>query len=129
MKLASAAVIALGFAAVLCTGAPAYSAGDPVAGQKVFNKCKTCHEVDQLKNKVGPELVGIFGRKAGTAPDFKYSDAMKDSGITWDEKTLAQYVKDPKAMVPGNKMAFPGLKTDQEVDDLLAYLKVASAPK
>lgn len=129
MKLTSAAAIALGFAAVLCMGAPAYSAGDPVAGQKVFNKCKTCHEVDQLKNKVGPELVGIFGRKAASAPDFKYSDAMKNSGITWNEQTLAQYVKDPKGFIPGNKMAFPGLKSDQEVDDLLAYLKQATAPK
>lgn len=129
MKLTSAAAIALGFAAVLCMEAPAYSAGDPVAGQKVFNKCKTCHEVDQLKNKVGPELVGIFGRKAGSAPDFKYSDAMKNSGIIWNEQTLAQYVKDPKGFIPGNKMAFPGLKSDQEVDDLLAYLKQATAPK
>ena len=129
MKLTSAAAIALGFAAVLCMGAPAYSAGDPAAGQKVFNKCKTCHEVDQLKNKVGPELVGIFGRKAGSAPDFKYSDAMKNSGITWNEQTLAQYVKDPKGFIPGNKMAFPGLKSDQEVDDLLAYLKQATVPK
>lgn len=129
MKLASATAIALGFAAVFCMAAPAYSAGDPAAGQKVFNKCKTCHEVDQLKNKVGPELVGIFGRKAGSAPDFKYSDAMKNSGITWDEKTLAAYVKDPKGFVPGNKMAFPGLKSDQEVDDLLAYLKQATVPK
>jgi cytochrome c len=128
MKLASAAAIALGLA-VLFAGAPAQSAGDPAAGQKVFNKCKTCHEVDQPKNKVGPQLIGIFGRKAGSLPDFKYSDAMKNSGITWDDKTIAQYVKDPKGFIPGNKMTFAGLKSDQEVEDLIAYLKQATAPK
>jgi cytochrome c len=128
MKLASAAAIALGFA-VLCMGAPAYSAGDPAAGQKVFNKCKTCHEVDQPKNKVGPNLVGIIGRKAGSVADFKYSDAMKNSGVTWDDKTIAQYMKEPKSFIPGNKMTFAGLKSDQEIEDLLAYLKQASAPK
>jgi cytochrome c len=128
MKLASAASIALGLA-VLCTGEPAYSAGDPAAGQKVFNKCKTCHEVDQAKNKVGPQLVGIFGRKAGSVADFKYSDAMKNSGVTWDETTIAQYAKDPKGFIPGNKMVFVGLKSDQEVTDLIAYLKQATAAK
>lgn len=128
MKLASATAITLGVA-LLFAGSPAQSAGDPAAGQKVFNKCKTCHEVDKPKNKVGPELVGLFGRKAGTAPDYKYSEAMKNSGITWDEKTIAQYVRDPKAFIPGNKMAFAGLKSDEDVENLIAYLKEATVPK
>ena len=114
---------------IICAAAPTLAAGDPTAGQKVFNKCKTCHEVDQPKNKVGPNLVGLFGRKAGSIADFKYSDAMKNSNVVWTETTLAEYVKQPKEFIVGNKMTFPGLKSDQEVADLIAYLKQATTPK
>ena len=114
---------------IICAAAPTLAAGDPAAGQKVFNKCKTCHEVDQPKNKVGPNLVGLFGRKAGSVADFKYSDAMKNSNVVWTETTLAEYVKQPKEFIVGNKMTFPGLKSDQEVADLIAYLKQATTPK
>lgn len=119
----SAVVVA---AAVMITPA-AGSAGDPEAGQKVFRKCATCHEVKEPKNKVGPHLVGIFGRPAGTVEGFKYSDAMKNSGITWDEETLGAYVKNPKTYVEGNRMIFVGLKKDEEVADLIAYLQEATA--
>jgi cytochrome c len=109
--------------AATLVGGPGSAAGDAAAGKKVFNKCKTCHEVEQTKNKVGPHLVGIIGRKAGAVEDFKYSDNMKNSGIVWDEATIAAYLKDPKGYIQGNKMTFAGLKSDDEIADLLAYLK------
>ena len=100
--------------------------GDPAAGAKVFNKCRACHVVDEDKNRVGPYLHGVIGRPAGTAEGFKYSDAMKDSGIVWSEETIAEYIADPKAYVPGNRMAFPGLKKQEDIKNLLAYLKEES---
>ncbi|CCV14311.1 cytochrome c family protein [Mesorhizobium sp. STM 4661] len=101
-------------------------AQDAAAGEKVFTKCKVCHIADEDKNKVGPSLNGVIGRTAGTHPDFKYSEAMVaagKSGIVWDEPTLTTYLKDPKAMVKGSKMAFPGLKKDEDVANVIAYLK------
>lgn len=106
---------------------PAIAAGDPEKGQRVFNLCKTCHTLEPgAKATVGPNLHGVFGRKAGTADGYKYSDAMIKSGITWDEPNLTKYLTDPKGAVPGNKMAFVGLKKDQDRDDLIAYLRQAS---
>lgn len=100
---------------------------DSAAGQIVFNRCKICHAIDPAAgNRVGPNLHALFGRKAGTAPGFNYSAAMKDSGITWEEEALAKYLRDPRAFLPGNKMAFPGIKDDTELADLLAYLKQAT---
>jgi cytochrome c len=98
-------------------------AGDVKAGEKVFRKCKSCHYVDQEKNKTGPHLVNIIGRAAGSVDGFKYSKAMKDSGLTWDEATLAEFLKKPKTYIKGTKMAFSGLRKDKEIDDLIAYLK------
>ena len=98
-------------------------AGDAKAGEKVFRKCKSCHYVDQEKNKTGPHLVNIIGRAAGSVDGFKYSKAMKESGLTWDEATLAEFLKKPKAYLKGTKMAFSGLRKDKEIDDLIAYLK------
>jgi cytochrome c len=98
--------------------------GDPAAGKTVFNQCRACHQVGpQAKNSVGPILNGIVGRKAGEEEGYNYSDANKASGITWDEATLREYLKDPRAKVPGTKMVFPGIKRDKQLDDLLAYLK------
>lgn len=108
--------------ALLAGAGSAQAEGDPGKGEKVFNKCKTCHVVDEETNKIGPHLVGIFGRPAGSVEGFKYSDAMKDSGIVWEDDTIAAYLKDPKAYIPGNRMAFPGLRKDAEIADLLAYL-------
>lgn len=102
--------------------APALADGDAKKGEKVFRKCKTCHEISEPKNKIGPHLVGIIGRPVGSAEGFSYSDAMKNSGLTWDVETIAKYVADPKGFIPGNKMVFVGLKKESDVEDLLAYL-------
>ena len=99
---------------------------DVKKGKKVFNKCKACHVADKEKNKVGPHLVGMFGRKAGTVEGFKYSKAMKDSGIEWSAETLTQYLKKPKDYVPGTKMVFAGLKKDSQIENLIAYLEEAT---
>lgn len=101
-------------------------AQDAAAGEKVFTKCKVCHIADQDQNKVGPSLNGVIGRTVGTHPGFTYSTAMIEagkSGIKWDEPTLTKYLHDPKAMVKGTKMAFPGLKNDEDVANVIAYLK------
>ncbi|EJZ16960.1 cytochrome c family protein (plasmid) [Rhizobium sp. Pop5] len=100
--------------------------GDATAGATVFKKCATCHIVESDTNKVGPSLNGLFGRKAGTHPDFAYSASMKeagDGGLVWDEATLRDYLHNPRVKVKGTKMAFVGLKDDQEITDLIAYLK------
>lgn len=103
--------------------APA-TAQDAAAGEKVFLQCRACHQVgEKARNGVGPLLNGLFGRKAGTIEGFNYSPANKDSGITWDEATFREYIKDPKAKMPGTKMVFPGLKNPKQVDDIIAYLK------
>jgi cytochrome c len=102
-------------------GARAQAAG---AGEKVFAVCKACHQIGETaKNAVGPVLNGIIGRKAGTYPGFNYSDANKNSGLTWDEATFRDYIKDPRAKIPGTKMIYPGLKDEQKTSDLLAYLQ------
>ena len=98
-------------------------AGDPKAGAQVFKKCQACHAVGEgAKNKVGPELNGIFGRPAGSIPDYNYSDAMKNSGIVWTPEVFAEYIKNPRAMVPGTAMAFAGLKKDADIANVSAYL-------
>jgi cytochrome c len=99
-------------------------AQDAAAGEKVFAVCKACHQIGETaKNAVGPVLNGIIGRPAGTYPGFNYSDANKNSGLTWDEATFRDYIKDPRAKIPGTKMIYPGLKDEQKTSDLLAYLK------
>jgi cytochrome c len=103
--------------------ASATLAQDTAAGKTSFNKCLACHAVgDGAKNKVGPQLNGLDGRKAGTAPDYSYSEANKNSGITWNEAIFKEYIKDPKAKIPGTKMVFAGIKTDTEINDLWAFL-------
>ena len=110
-------------ALVVIASSAAALAQDVAAGKTSFNKCLACHAVgDGAKNKVGPELNGLDGRKSGTAPDYSYSDANKNSGITWNEAQFKEYIKDPKAKIPGTKMIFPGIKSDQEVNDLWAFL-------
>jgi cytochrome c len=98
-------------------------AQDVAAGKTSFNKCMVCHSIgDGAKNKVGPELNGLDGRKAGSAEGYSYSDANKNSGITWNEAQFKEYIKDPKAKIPGTKMAFAGIKNDKEVNDLWAFI-------
>lgn len=102
-------------------------ADDAAKGARVFQQCKACHAVEKgVKNGVGPNLSGLFGRKAGTVEGFGYSEAMKGAGFAWDEARIAQYVKNPKKFLPGNKMAFVGLKRQDQIDDLIAYLKEAA---
>jgi cytochrome c len=106
----------------------AASAQDAGLGEKVFLKCRACHQIGEgAKDAVGPVLNGVVGRKAGTYPDYAYSDANKNSGITWDEATLKEYLKNPRAKVPGTKMIFPGLTKDEDIDNVIAYLKQYSA--
>lgn len=114
--------LALVAAAVLASGT-ALADGDPAKGKKVYNKCKACHALEAGKNKIGPSLAGIFGRKAGSVEGFKYSDAMQGSGIVWDEEQLEAYLENPKKFMPGTKMAFAGLKKEDDREDVLAYLK------
>lgn len=113
---------ALAFIAAV-TASPLAYAQDVAAGKSSFNKCIACHAVgDNAKNKVGPELNGLNGRKSGTAAGYSYSDANKNSGLTWDEATFKDYIKDPKAKIPGTKMAFAGIKKETEINDLWAFL-------
>ena len=119
--------VMIGAVALCVTMAPAMAA-DPVAGEKAFAVCKACHRVGEAaKNTVGPTLNGVVGRPAGTVEGFKYSDAMANSGLTWDEATLTEYLKNPKAKVPGTKMAFAGVKDDAKNADIVAYLKQFAA--
>ena len=116
--------VAAGLAALVSSAALAE--GDPEQGAKVFNKCKACHVADEEKNRVGPHLVGIVGRPAASVQDYKYSAAMAESGIVWDEEILDQYLASPKDVVPGGKMAFAGLRKEEERADVIAYLKSAT---
>src|ERR1700737_4206976 len=98
-------------------------AQDVAAGKTSFNKCMACHSIGAgARNKVGPELNGLDGRKSGTAEGYSYSDANKNSGITWNESQFKEYNKDPKAKIPATKMIFPGLKNEKEINDLWAFL-------
>ena len=93
-------------------------------GEQSFRKCLPCHSVgEDAKNKIGPVLNGLFGRKAGMVESYTYSPANKNSGLTWDEATFRDYIKDPKAKIPCTKMIYPGLKDEQRIKDLIAYLK------
>jgi len=113
----------LALAALLCAAPGSALAGDPAAGQKTFAVCKACHQVGETaKNAVGPKLNGLIGRPAAAIEGYKYSDAMKNSGLTWDEATLGAYIQNPKQIVPGGKMAYPGLKDETKVADVIAYL-------
>ena len=101
--------------------------GDAAAGADVFKKCRACHDVGpDAGNKVGPILNGLFGRKSGTIAGFAYSDANKEAGakgLVWDEAQFLKYIEDPRGFMPGNKMAFAGVKDPQDRADLVAYLK------
>jgi cytochrome c len=113
------ACVAVGL--VFSTGAAL--AQDVTAGEASFRKCAPCHSIGpDAANKVGPLLNGLNGRKSGTVADFNYSDANKASGITWGEAVFKEYIKDPRAKVPGTKMVFAGIKSEKEVGDLWSYV-------
>jgi cytochrome c len=99
-------------------------AQDVEAGAKSFNKCRPCHQIGEgAKNIVGPIMNGLFGRKSGTIEGYNYSDANKNSGITWDDAVFAEYIKKPAAKIPGTKMVFAGISSDDEIKNLTAFLK------
>ena len=103
-------------------------AQDAANGEKVFAQCRACHQVGETaKNAVGPVLNGLFGRKAGTVEGYSYSPANKNSGITWDEAVFKEYIQNPRAKIPGTKMVYAGLKDEQRINDLVAYLKQFNA--
>ena len=124
MRVKSALTI-MTFTAAVALAGPAFAEGDAAKGEKVFNKCKACHSVDAGKNKVGPSLHNILGRTPGTVDGFKYSKAMEEFGAdhVWDDETLHTYLEKPKDLVKGTKMAFVGLKKEDDRDDVIAYLK------
>ena len=111
------------FAVAAATGTSGALAQDADAGKTSFNKCLACHAIGAgAKNKIGPELNGLDGRKSGTAEGYSYSDANKNSGITWSKEVFLEYIKDPKGKIPGTKMAFAGIKNEKEANDLWAYI-------
>src|SRR5438552_4812047 len=111
------------FVIAASTAASGALAQDADAGKTSFNKCMACHAVgDGAKNKVGPVLNGLDGRKSGTVEGYSYSDANKNSGITWGKDQFLDYIKDPKAKIPGTKMVFAGIKNEKEAGDLWAYI-------
>ena len=111
------------FAAALLAGAGAAVAQDSAAGKASFGKCQVCHAVGTgAKNKLGPELNGLAGRKAGAVAGYPYSPALKTSGFAWDQASFAAFMQNPKTKVPGNKMAFAGMKDQAEIASLWAYL-------
>jgi cytochrome c len=118
MKKVSIAIVAL------VSSAGAAVAGDIAAGEATFKKCRACHNIgENAKNSIGPIQNGLKGRKSGSVPGYNYSDANKNSGIVWDEGTFKEYIKDPKAKIPGTKMVFPGIKNEKDADDLWSYLE------
>ena len=112
----------------LATGG-SMAAGDAQRGARVFQACAACHSLEPDRNLTGPSLSGVWGRRAGGLESFvRYSGALKSSGIVWNENTLADWSKDPEAMVPGNYMSFPGIKDERASADLIAFLEKASQP-
>jgi cytochrome c len=110
-------------ALIVASGGPSLTQ-DVEKGATVFKKCAPCHNIGpSATNKVGPELDGLDGRHSGSVADYTYSDANKNSGIVWSEATFKEYIKDPGAKIPGTKKVFAGVKNEQDVDDLWAYLK------
>jgi cytochrome c len=104
-------------------------AQDAAKGEAVFRKCIVCHAVgENARNKTGPQLNGLFGRKAGGAAGYSYSSANSSSGVVWDESNFSAYIKNPAGFMPGTKMAFAGLADEQEIKDLIAYLKQFPKP-
>ena len=123
MTKRSAAAAAVMIGGLLGGAGLAQAEGDPAAGERVWRQCQACHVIDAEQNRVGPHLVGIFGREAGAVDGFSYSPAMANSGIVWDEDTIAAYLADPRGYIQGNRMAFAGLRQEQQILDVIAYMK------
>ncbi|WP_448954795.1 c-type cytochrome [Labrys neptuniae] len=115
--------VAVGILSSILISSAAF-AQDAALGEKVFIKCKVCHQVGETaKNAVGPELNGVIGRKSGSVEGYSYSTGMKNSNLTWAEDSISEYLKNPKQKVPGNKMAFVGLSKPEDIANVIAYLK------
>src|SRR5262249_16918304 len=118
MKRVSIAIVAL------ASSAGGAVAGDIAAGEKTFKKCMPCHSIGETaQNGIGPTQNSPKGRKSAPMPGYSYSDANKNSGIVWDEATFKEYIKDPKAKIPGTKMVFPGIKDEKDAEDLWSFLE------
>ena len=116
--------LAASLTVVTALAASADAPGDPEKGVSVFNKCRACHRIGPgARTVVGPELNGVVGRKAGSLDDYPYSSAVKASGIIWDEAKLAQWLHSPRALVPGTRMTFAGISKDDDIANVIAYLK------
>ncbi|WP_427832937.1 c-type cytochrome [Agrobacterium larrymoorei] len=119
-------------AALALSAAAAMADGDPARGEQGFSKCSACHNIDNPRTRLGPHLMGVVGRPAGSVPDYpNYSQAMKDAGaggLVWDEEALKQFLSSPKKKVPGTSMRFFGLWSETEIDDIIAYLKTKPLP-
>ena len=123
-------LLAIGAFLAFAPATGASAEGDPAAGQRVFNQCRACHTIEAGQpNRVGPNLHGVMGRKAGSVEGFRYSNAMKqkgEEGLVWTEETLTPYLRNPREYVPGTNMAFPGIRNDKQLEDVIAYIKQAS---
>ena len=122
MRTVAFAVAALVLAALVLTGSVARAEGDAARGEKRYEECVACHALEKDKESVGPSLYGVFGRKAGEGADFRYSPALKRSGITWDQASIDTFIADPQATVPGNRMPYAGIADAAARADLIAYL-------
>ena len=121
MKTMAKLLMTAGLVAGVTAGAQAD--GDATKGKRVYMKCKACHSMEPGKRMVGPSLAGIFGRTAGTTEGFKFSKVMAESGIVWDDANMAEFLKSPRKFMKGTKMTFPGIRKDDQIADLIAYLK------
>jgi cytochrome c len=119
-RIVRSVIVLYGFGLVVSQ--PLASAQDAAAGKQLFGQCGVCHSIDG-SNGVGPTLLGVYGRKAGSVSDFRYSRAMKNANITWDDNTLEAYLADPQKLIPGNLMPFSGLSDPKQRADVIAYLK------
>ncbi|HEX4112604.1 MAG TPA: cytochrome c family protein [Stellaceae bacterium] len=118
--------IVVALAVLVMAAAPARAGGNAARGRLAYAQCQICHQIQ--RNGIGPRHLGLFGRKAGSLPDYQYSTALKNSGIVWNEQTLDQWLQGPAKMVPGTKMIFAGVSDPQERADIIAYLKEATKP-
>ncbi|CAE7455104.1 unnamed protein product [Symbiodinium microadriaticum] len=120
-------VSALALTLIALSATPAFAEGDPKKGERVFKKCKACHQVGEgAKHGIGPMLNGIMGKQVGTLEGFKYSKAMREAGeegMTWTEENMSAYLEKPRKFIPKNRMTFAGLKKEKDRDNVIAYLK------
>jgi cytochrome c len=117
---------------IVLSASAALADGDPQRGERAFSKCSACHSIEKPRTRLGPHLMGVVGRPAGSVTDYGYSDAMKNAGadgLVWTEEKLHAFLYSPKKTVPGTSMRFFGLWSDSEIDDLIAYLKTVPAPQ